>query len=116
MIGSDNYPSKRHYLYHVTAKENLEGILREGLKRKNGFCVYLCEDWKSWWKPGMIILRVRITQLGKQCEITTMLPELDEILVWGDIVPGRINRYHPHFSEIVRAKENYDATHVEENS
>ena len=41
----------KHYLYHVTKPENVPAILRDGLKRKYEFAVYLSEKWDSWWKP-----------------------------------------------------------------
>lgn len=97
----------KHYLYHVTKKENVRDILNNGLKRKNGFAVYLSEKWDSWWKPGMAVLRVRTTGLNKECEMRTFLPELDEILVFADICPGRISEWHPTRGQLMKATERY---------
>ena len=98
----------KHYLFHVTKKENVREILNNGLKRKYGFAVYLSENWDSWWKPGMAILRVRTTGLNKECEIRTFLPELDEILVFADICPGRIYEWHPTKGQLKKATERYN--------
>ena len=98
----------KHYLFHVTKQENVESILRDGLKRKYGFAVYLSENWDSWWKPGMAVLRVRITGLNKQFEMKTFLPESDEILVFGDIRPERISRWYPPRSKVKQATERYN--------
>ena len=98
----------KHYLYHVTKKENIPAIIREGIKRKYGFAVYLSEKWDSWWKPGMAVFRVRITGLNKKYEMRTFLPELDEILVFGDINPERISRWYPPIGEMKKATERYN--------
>lgn len=81
---------RKHYLYHVTKPENVPSILRDGLKRKNGFAVYMSESPYSWWTPDLAVLRVRITGLKG---LKTFLPELDEILSFEDISPMRINRW-----------------------
>lgn len=104
---------RKQYLYHVTPKENTKMILREGLKRKNGFCVYLSERPFSWWEPGMDILRVRITGL-KELHISPT-EGLDEILCFEDINPLRIHEYKPirgewrkaynHFREVTKMVE-----------
>jgi hypothetical protein len=96
---------RKQYLYHVTPKENTKMILREGLKRKNGFCVYLSERPFSWWKPGMDILRVRITGL-KELHIS---PEegLDEILCFEDINPLRIHEYKSTRGELRKAYNHF---------
>ena len=78
---------KKQFLYHVTPKENVKSILREGLKRK-GFAVYCSEKPWSWYMEGMAIFKVRIT--GLRHKMTTFLPESDEILIWGDILPERL--------------------------
>lgn len=78
----------RQFLYHVTPQENVQSILRDGLKRK-GFAVYCSENPHSWWQPNMAIFKVRIT--GLKHEMTTFLPESDEILIWGDINPERLH-------------------------
>ena len=98
----------KHYLYHVTKKENVRDILNNGLKRKYEFAVYLSENWDSWWKPGMAVLRVRITGLNKECEVKTFLPELDEILVFADICPERISEWHPTKGQLKKAAERYN--------
>ena len=79
---------RKQILYHATTPENAKIILQEGIKRKNGFAVYLSENPLSWWKPGMVVLRVRITGLKG---LHTFLPESDEILSFEDISPLRIN-------------------------
>ena len=81
---------RKHYLYHVTKPENIPSILRDGLKRKNGFAVYLSESPYSWWNPGLAVLRVRRTGLKR---LKTFLPELDEILSFEDISPLRIRQW-----------------------
>ena len=81
---------RKQYLYHVTKPENVPFILREGLKRKNGFAVYMSESPYSWWNPELSVLRVRITGLNG---LRTFLPESDEILSFEDISPLRISRY-----------------------
>ena len=81
---------RKHYLYHVTKTENIPSILRDGLKRKNGFAVYLSESPYSWWNPSLAVLRVRITGLKG---LKTFLPELDEILSFEDISPLRISQW-----------------------
>ena len=78
------------FLFHVTPKENVESILKDGLKRK-GFAVYCSEDPYSWWTPDLAIFKVNI--VGLQHEMTTFLPESDEILIWGNIEPERISLY-----------------------
>ena len=102
----------KHYLYHVTKLENVHSILRDGLKRKYEFAVYLSEKWDSWWKPGMAVLRIRTTGLNKEYEMRTFLPELDEILVFGDINPERISRWHPPKAEMEKAIERYNNNFV----
>lgn len=77
----------KQILYHVTPKENVRSILTDGIKRK-GFAVYCSEKPYSWWTPDMAVFKVRIT--GLEHEITTFLPESDEILIWGDIPPERL--------------------------
>lgn len=77
----------KQILYHVTPVENVESILQNGLKRK-GFAVYCSEKPYSWWKPGMAIFKVRVT--GLKCDMSTFLPESDEVLIWGDVSPERL--------------------------
>lgn len=82
----------KQFLYHVTPKENVQSILQSGLKRGGnsgrGFAVSLSEKPYSWYTLGLAIFEVRIT--GLKHEMTTFLPESDEILVWGDIPPERV--------------------------
>lgn len=82
----------KHYLYHITTPANEWSILNTGLSRKYGWAVYLCENPRSWWSPGMAVFRVRIT--GLKGEFKTF-GETDEILYLGDIGPGRISRWYP---------------------
>lgn len=102
----------KHYLYHVTKQENVPSILRNGIKRKYEFAVYLSEKWDSWWKPGMAVFRVRITGLNKEFEMRTFLPELDEILVFGDVPPERVSRWYPQRRELQKATERYNNNFV----
>ena len=97
----------KHYLYHVTKKENIPAIIREGIKRKYGFAVYLSEKWDSWWKPGMAVFRVRITGLNKKYEMHKIDENLDEILVFGDINPERVSRWYPPKNELRKATERF---------
>lgn len=97
----------KHYLYHVTKKENIPSIIREGIKSKYGFAVYLSEKWDSWWKPGMAVLRVRMTGLNKLYQIGKLDENLDEILVFGDINPERVSRWYPPKNELRKATERY---------
>jgi RNA:NAD 2'-phosphotransferase (TPT1/KptA family) len=79
----------RQHLYHRTQKELVPSILKEGLKRK-GFAVYLSENPFSWLGLGTATLRVDVDKIPRECETTTFIPELDEVLVWGDIPPSAI--------------------------
>ena len=82
----------KQFLYHVTPAENVHSILRDGILRgggkRKGFAVSLSEKSYSWYTPGLAIFKVRIT--GLKHEMTTFLPESDEILVWGDIPAERV--------------------------
>ena len=77
----------KQFLYHVTQQENVQSILRDGLKRK-GFAVYCSEKPDSWYERGLAIFKVRIT--GLKSKMTTFLPESDEILIWDDIPAERV--------------------------
>ena len=83
---------KKQFLYHVTPQENVQSILQNGLKRGGnsgrGFAVYLSEKPYSWYTSGLAIFKIRIT--GLKHDMTTFLPEIDEILVWGDIPAERV--------------------------
>lgn len=81
---------RKQYLYHATTPDCAKKILREGLKRQNKPWVYMSEKPTSWWLPGLDLLRIRITGLKE--DMRTFLPEMDEILYFGDINPERINR------------------------
>lgn len=89
----------KQFLYHVTPKENVKSILRDGLKR-NGLAVYCSENPESWWMPDLAIFKVRIT--GIKSEMTTFAPELDEILIWGDVPPERLSLCKAH--DVIRRK------------
>lgn len=82
----------KQYLYHVTPARNVESILKNGLLRgggkRKGCFVHCAESPISWYTPGMALLKVNIVGIG--CEMTTFLPESDEILIWGDVPPDRI--------------------------
>lgn len=79
---------RKKYLYHVTQKENVEKILKEGLQRsasnRTTWAVYLSEKPLSWHQDGLEILKVDVSGL-EELKATTFLPELDEVLFWGDI-------------------------------
>lgn len=81
---------RKQLLYHATTPDCAAMILREGLKRQSKPWVYLSTDPKSWWQPGLVLLKVRIT--GLKGDMWTFLPDLDEILYEGDINPERISR------------------------
>lgn len=92
---------RKKYLYHVTKKENVNKIIREGLRTaasdRTTFAVYLSEKPLSWYEEGLSILKVDISGL-EGLEATTFLPDTDEVLFWGDIPPykrtksGLLNR------------------------
>lgn len=74
------------YLYHYTKKENISSILKEGLKAKAFIC--LAENPNSWKGYADGLVRVNIQKFMEEnpaIKITTWLPELDEICVWGNI-------------------------------
>ena len=68
-------------------KENVEKILKDGLRRSAGnrttWAIYLSTNPLSWHQEGLEILKVDVS--GLQEIMTTFLPELDEVLFWGDI-------------------------------
>ena len=79
---------RKQYLYHATTPEAAAKIRNEGLKRQNKPWVYLSERPTSWWQPGLVVLRVRITGLKHEMY---HWKDLDEILACGDINPERIS-------------------------
>ena len=84
---------RQKYLYHWTPTENIENILKKGLLRNGSgqqhIAIYLAENPMTWKQPGQTCLKVQIEGLTE--EMTTFLPEQDEILYWGDIEPERIS-------------------------
>lgn len=86
---------RKKYLYHVTQKENVQKIIKEGLKtsasNRTTWAVYLSEKPLSWYQKGLEILKVDVSGL-KELEATTFLPESDEILFWGDIPPDKLTK------------------------
>ena len=106
-----NQITHKHWLYHVTDAENVANILKEGLKN-NGMAVYLSEDPFSWWKPGMVILKVRAT--GLKDKMTRVDEKLDEILVWDDIRPERIKVYKLYGKKLKDAEDRYYFHHPKE--
>ena len=106
-----NKITHKHWLYHVTEAENIDSILKGGLK-KNGMAVYLSEDPFSWWKPGMVILKVRAT--GLKDKMTRVDEKLDEILVWDDIPYNRISRYIMTKKQKKDAEDRYYFYHPKE--
>ena len=99
-----NQITHKHYLYHATEKENVDNILKEGLK-KNDWAVYLSENPFSWWKPGFTILKVRVT--GLKDKMTRVDDSLDEFLMWDDIRPERISPYVITEKQLRDAEINY---------
>lgn len=86
---------RKKYLYHVTPKENVEKILKEGLRRsacnRRTWAVYLSVKPLSWYQDGLEILKVDVSKLEK-IKATTFLPELDEVLFWGDIPAHKLTK------------------------
>lgn len=86
---------RKMYLYHVTPKKNVERIIVEGLRRSAGnrttCAVYLSENPLSWYQEGLEILRVDVSGLS-ELKGNTFLPDLDEILIWGDIPPYKMTK------------------------
>lgn len=80
-------------LYHVTPKENVKSILKEGLLRCHGehksAFIFLSEDPDSWIDDGLVLLGVDVA--GLNCRLTRpCIDRTDEICAWGDIPPDRI--------------------------
>lgn len=86
---------RKRFLYHVTPPENVESILRNGLKRGGGIqtasAVYLSEKPLSWYTSGLSILRIDVSGL-KEMHATTFLPDSDEVLFWGDIPAWKLTK------------------------
>ena len=93
-----------NYMNHETTPNNLNSILSVGLKRRS-FAVYLSKAPFSWWKPGMIILKVDVS--GLENKITYVDESLDEFLLWSDIESSRITLYEASMSQILKAEQNY---------
>lgn len=106
-----NQITHKHWLYHVTEVKNVDSILKEGLK-KNGIAVYLSENPLSWWKPGMVVLKVRAT--GLKDKMTRVDEKLDEILVWDDIRPERVSKYIMTKKQLKDAEDKYYFYHPKE--
>jgi len=82
---------RKKYLFHVTSPENVENIIKTGLRRnvhRPTCAVYCSERPLSWYEDGLEILRLDITGLSN-IHATTSLPEMDEIMFWGDIPPTK---------------------------
>jgi RNA:NAD 2'-phosphotransferase (TPT1/KptA family) len=83
-------------LYHVTNPENVDSILKNGLLRCHGdhksSFICLSEDPDSWIHEGLVLLEVDVD--GLKCRMTTWKYDqeypIDEVCVWGDILPERI--------------------------
>ena len=99
---------RKQYLYHVTTKENVKSNLRNGLNRQMAPVVSLSGKPTSRWRPGLEVLRVRIT--GLKGEMHTWLPESDEITYWGDINPERISVYTDRLPR--RFVQNWEKNHL----
>lgn len=106
-----NQITHKQWLYHVTEAETVDSILKEGLK-KNGIAVYLSENPLSWWKPGLVILKVRAT--GLKDKMTRVDDNLDELLVWDNIRPERISKYVMTKKQLKDAEDRYYFTHPKE--
>ena len=78
---------RQRYLYHVTEAENVESILKNGLRRdakRKTSMVYLSTRPLSWYKNGLRILKVDVSGL-LHIKANTFLPDSDEVVFWGDI-------------------------------
>lgn len=86
---------RKKYLYHVTPAENVEKILKEGLRRsasnRTTWAVYLSTKPLSWYQEGLEILKVDVSKL-EDIKATTFLPELDEVLFWRDIPAYKLTK------------------------
>ena len=83
-------------LFHTTKAENVDSILKTGLRTSGLGIVYLSEKPETWWQSaGMVTLAVNMD--GITHRLTTFNdPKLDEILCWGDIPPEAISVHKCH--------------------
>ena len=79
-------------LYHMTPHRNLESIFRTGLLPAHGNFVCLCEDPLSWyWDYARLAVDIDAFRRDNPgVRVTTWLPDLDEVCVWGTIPPKYI--------------------------
>lgn len=73
-------------LYHRTLLKNVESIIKDGLIPSGAF-VSLSEKPDSWY-ADFPLLSVDIDSFRRDfpdVRVTTWLPELDEVCVWGTI-------------------------------
>lgn len=79
-------------LYHMTPRENLESIFKTGLLPAHGNFVCLCEDPLSWYRDyaRLIVDMDAFRRDSPGVRVTTWLPDLDEVCVWGTIPPKYI--------------------------
>lgn len=86
---------RKRYLFHTTTAERVDSILKNGLMRSMGgrtTCgVYLSEKPLSWYQDGLEILRVDISGLS-EIKANTFLPDLDEVIFWGDIPAWKLTK------------------------
>ena len=83
-------------LYHVSDRSNLESILEKGILRGEGSSyVSLSERYDSWVRPEgdstKVIFEVEGATLPGR--MNSFLPELDEIIHWGDVPRENILRW-----------------------
>ena len=83
-------------LYHASDRSNLDSILQKGILRGDGSSfVSLSEDCDSWVEPegndGKVVFEVDADSLHGR--MNTFLPELDEVIYWGDVPPESIIRW-----------------------
>ena len=77
-------------IYHITERVNMQSIKQNGLIRQNSAFICLCEHFESWIDmfKNPVIFMVDINSFMKDnpsVNVTTWIPESDEICVWGDI-------------------------------
>ena len=80
--------AEHRHLYHKTPRENLKSIFEKGLIPSPNF-VSLGSNPESWYRDFACLV-VDIDMFMKEnpgVRITTWLPELDEVCVWGTIPP-----------------------------